>query len=114
MKKVLILPLALLFSLSALSQQIVNFVLVGEKGITEDIKQARSFIVIKQYPKSFQRLDYNIGSPLERVRNYSDSNLSILDGPYYEYSFNGALSLSGEYINNIKERKWRHYNDTGK
>jgi len=30
------------------AQEIVNFVLVGDKGITENIKEAHSFIVIKK------------------------------------------------------------------
>lgn len=114
MKKMIIAMLFCSVAVSAFSQQIVNFVLVGKNGITEDIKEANAFIVIKQYPNGFQRLDYNIKAPLERVRTYSDSNLSILNGPYYEYSFNGALTLSGEYINNLKEKEWRYYNDTGK
>ena len=88
--------------------------MVGEKGITEDIKEARSFIVIKEYPNAFQRLDYNIGAPLERLRTYSDSSLTVLNGPFYEYSFKGALTLSGGYLNNLKEKKWNYSNDTGK
>lgn len=99
-------------SLSA--QEIVNVVLVGKNGITENIKEALSFIVIKQYPNSFQRLDYNIGAPLERVRNYSDSTLTVLNGTYYEYSFNGAITKSGSYLNNLKEKDWYYFNDTGK
>ncbi|HMI78153.1 MAG TPA: energy transducer TonB [Ferruginibacter sp.] len=113
MRKVIIL-FSFIITIPAFSQQIVNLVLVGEKGITEDIKEARSFIVIKQYPDGFQRLDYNLGAPLERVRTYSDSTLTVLNGPFYEYSFNGALTLSGQYINNVKEKEWYYYNDTGK
>lgn len=114
MKKLIILFLLFIIGDRLSAQQIVNLVLVGEKGITEDIKEARSFIIIKQYPDRFQRLDYNLRAPLERVRTYSDSNLSVLNGPYYEYSFNGALSLSGVYANNLKEKEWFYYNDTGK
>lgn len=114
MKKVITLFLFYVITVPVFAQQIVNLVWVGEKGITEDIKEARSFIVIKEYPSGFQRLDYNLGAPLEKVRNYSDSTLSVLNGFYYEYSFKGALSLSGEYLNNLKEKEWRYYNDTGK
>lgn len=70
MKKIITLFLLYIITTSAFAQQIVNLVLVGEKGITEDIKEALSFIVIKQYPNGFQRLDYNIGLPLERARIY--------------------------------------------
>ena len=114
MKKFLSLSIFMLFSFSAFSQDIVNMILVGKSGITEDIKEATSFIVIKEFPNYFQRLDYNMGAPLERVRAYSDSNLSKLNGPYYEYSFAGTLSLSGTYVNNTKEKDWHYYNDTGK
>jgi TonB family protein len=114
MKKIITLIIFVLAVLPAFTQEIVNFVLVGKNGITEDIKEALSFIVIKQYPDRFQRLDYKIGLPLERIQNYSDSTLKILDGHYYEYSFIGALTISGTYINNLKEKDWYYYNDTGK
>lgn len=114
MQKLVLLLLLYLSGTPVVAQQIVNLVLVGEKGITEDIKEARSFIVIKQFPHGFQRLDYNMGMPLERVRTYSDSTLSILNGPFFEYSFNGAITLSGYYENNIKEKEWFYFNDTGK
>lgn len=114
MKKIITFFLLYIITAPAFAQQIVNLVLVGEKGITEDIKEARSFIVIKQYPNGFQRLDYNLGAPLERLRTYLDSSLTVLNGPFYEYTFNGALTLSGQYINNLKEKEWYYYNDTGK
>jgi hypothetical protein len=62
----------MLFIFSAFSQDIVNMILVGKSGITEDIKEATSFIVIKEFPNYFQRLDYKIGLPMERMRTYSD------------------------------------------
>lgn len=114
MKKMITVLLICLAGSPLFAQQIVNLVLVGDKGITEDIKEAHSFVLVKQYPKGFQRLDYKMGAPLERLRTYSDSNLTVLNGPFYEYSFSGALTLSGEYINNLKEKKWLYYNDTGK
>ncbi len=114
MKKYFSVVIFILASFSGFSQEIVNTILVGKNGITEDIKEARSFIIIKQYPNNFQRLDYNIGAPLERVRTYSDSNLTNLDGAYYEYSFGGAITLSGTYSNNTKEKDWHYFNDTGK
>lgn len=114
MKKIAVACLFYFTTAPLFAQQIVNLVLVGEKGITEDIKEANSFIVIKQYPDGFQRLDYGLGAPLKKVRTYSDSNLTVLNGSCYEYSFNGALTLSGSYVNNQKEKKWYYYNDTGK
>ncbi|MFM2327176.1 MAG: hypothetical protein RIR31_1378, partial [Bacteroidota bacterium] len=40
------------------AQKIVNLVLVDDNGVTENIKEAHSFIVVKKYPDNFQRLDY--------------------------------------------------------
>lgn len=114
MKTIIAVAIFTLLTISGMTQDIVNVVLVGKNGITEDIKEMESFIVIKQYPDGFQRLDYNLGAPLKKVRNYADSNLAVLNGAYYEYSFNGALTLSGNYINNIKEKDWLYFNDTGK
>lgn len=96
------------------AQEIVNLVLVGDNGITKDIKEAHSFIVVKKYPDSYQRLDYKIGAPLERLRSYSDSTLKVLQGNYYEYTADGRIAKSGFYQNNLKEDDWYHYNDTGK
>lgn len=114
MKRIILLIVITLVSSSAFAQEIVNVVLVGKNGITEDIKEAHSFIVIKKYPNSFQRLDYKRGAPLVRLRSYSDSSLKILDGPFYEYTTNGTLSNSGYYSNNLKTKSWYTYNDTGK
>jgi protein TonB len=114
MKKAITLFVFYLFTVPAFSQEIVNLMLVGEKGITEDIKEARSFIVIKQYPGGFQRLDYNMGAPLIRVKNYSDSLLKILHGAIYDYAPDGAITKSGYYANNLKEKTWFYFNDTGK
>jgi TonB family protein len=114
MKKIIPLMIFVLISLPVFSQEIVNLIMVGKKGITENIREASSFIVVKQYPGYLQRLDYNLGAPLQKVRSYSDSNLTILNGPYYEYSTDGAISLSGTYTSNVKEKDWSYYNDTGK
>lgn len=114
MKKVIIIFVFFIITAPAVAQQIVNLILVGENGITEDLKEARSFIVIKQYPNGFQRLDYNIGAPLTRVRTYSDSLLKILQGAFYDYAPDGAITKSGHYANNIKDKTWFYFNDTGK
>jgi hypothetical protein len=96
------------------SQKIINYVFVGDSGITENIEQAHSFILIKKFPSSFQRLDYKLKGPLIKEENYSDSTLEILEGMCYEYHKNGALLKSGEFNNNLKEKDWKTYNDTGK
>lgn len=114
MKKTKLLLLSVMVSFSISAQEIVNLILVGNNGVTEDIKQATSFIVIKQYPNSFQRLDYGLGLPLKKLRTYSDTALKILHGAYYEYSLSGTLTLMGQYRDNKKNKEWYYYNDTGK
>lgn len=114
MKKLSFLCFCFLLINSVNAQEIVNLVLVGDNGITKDIKEAHSFIVVKKYPDSYQRLDYKIGAPLERLRNYSDSTLTVLQGNYYEYTADGRIAKSGFYQNNLKEDDWYQYDDTGK
>ena len=96
------------------SQDIVNLVLVGKNGITENVKEATSFILVKKYPDRFQRLDYIMHGPLVKLKTYSDPDLKILEGGYYEYDANGAVQRSGYYSNNLKAKSWYTYNDTGK
>jgi periplasmic protein TonB len=114
MKRVILFILVYFFSTKSYSQEIVNIVLVGDNGITENIKEAHSFVAIKKYPGYFQRLDYKLGKPLQKLRSYSDSTLTVLQGAYYEYDTNGALTISGEYDKNLKIDEWYYYNDTGK
>lgn len=96
------------------AQKIVNLVFVGDKGVTENVKEAKFFIVVKQFETKLQRLDYKMSGPLIKESNYLDSNLKILDGAYYEYAFDGSLSKAGKYTNNLREGEWKDYNDTGK
>ena len=96
------------------AQEVVNLILVGDKGVTENIMEANAFIAVKKYPTYFQRLDYNLHAPLKKVRNYTDSTLTVLEGNFYEYDVNGALKISGNYVNNLKDKDWYFYNDTGK
>jgi TonB family protein len=114
MKKVLVLLLALSANSYCFSQKIVNLVLVGDDGVTENIKKAHSFIVIKKYPEGFKRLDYKRGAPLQRLRSFTDSTLTVLQGNYIEYWQNGYASISGYYLNNLKEKDWYYYNEKGK
>jgi hypothetical protein len=104
---------AIVTSISA--QEIVNIVLVGDEGVTEDIKKAHSFIAIKKYSANlFERLDYKLGAPLVKLRSYGDSNLTILNGPYLEYYPSGELNIKGQYENSLKEGDWYFYDDSGK
>jgi len=96
------------------SQTIVNLILVGENGVTEDITKATNFIVIKKYPTNFERLDYKLHGPLIKSKTYSDSTLTVLQGRYYEYDESGRISKSGHYLNNQKDKDWWYYNDTAK
>ena len=103
-----------LLTVEANAQKIINLVFVGDKGATENIKEAKFFIVVKDVEGKLQRLDYKISGPLIKESNYLDSNLQILDGPFYEYALDGSLAVAGKYINNLKENDWMSYNDTGK
>jgi antitoxin component YwqK of YwqJK toxin-antitoxin module len=113
-KKLLFSICILFLYVASKSQAIVNLILVGKNGITENVKEAKSFIVVKQFGTSLQRLDYEIHAPLVKERNYSDSNMTILHGNYFEYDESGALKISGEYEENLKSNTWYFYNDTGK
>jgi hypothetical protein len=106
--------LLLSFCTTCFSQKITNYVFVGDSGITKNVKVAHSFIVIKKFPSSFQRLDYKMKGPLIKEANYSDSTLKTLQGLYYQYDEKGALFISGQFDNNLKEKEWYTYNDTGK
>ena len=104
-----------LFQCTSVAQEIVNIVFIDDNGITEDIKKATSFIVIKHYNDSaFERLDYKMSAPLIKLRTYSDSNLTLLQGQYMEYHPSGEVHVIGEYINNLKEKEWYYYDETGK
>lgn len=96
------------------AQEVVNIVLVGPNGITEDIKQAESFIVVKQFPTYFERIDYKKGGPRIRSRCYKDSSLSILEGSFVQYRQDGGILATGNYKDNKKNDHWRTYDDTGK
>ena len=100
--------------MEASAQKIINLVFVGDKGVTENIKEAKFFIVVKDFGNKLQRLDYKMSGPLIKESNYLDSNLQILDGPYYEYALDGSLAIAGKYVNDLKEYDWMSYNDTGK
>ena len=74
-------------AVEASAQKIINLVFVGDKGVFENIKEAKFFIVVKDFGNKLQRLDYKMSGPLIKESNYLDSKLQILDGPYYEYAF---------------------------
>ena len=97
------------------AQKLVNIVLVGKNGITEDIKKATSFIAIKAYPGGvFERIDYKLQGPIIQLRTYSDSTLTSLSGRSFEYTIQGRLYKKGYYSNNLKTGNWDYLNDTGK
>lgn len=99
----------------ACAQQIVNLVLVGNKGVTEDIKEANAFIAIRLNANgSFERLDYGMQAPLQRLRTYRDSTLKILHGPWLEYDAAGNLVMEADYRENARAGTWNYLNDTGK
>ncbi len=116
MKTLKLLIVAIFIFTGGRAQQIINIVLVDANGaITEDLMQTASFIVVKGFPHGiFQRLDYRMHAPIQKLRTYSDSLLEVLDGDFFEYAPNGSLYLKGFYTNNQKDQTWYYYNDTGK
>ena len=97
------------------AQQIVNIVLVGKDGITEDIKKADNFIVIKSYPNGeFERIEYVLRGPIIQLRTYSDSTLTVLSGRTFKYTKKGNLTERGHYTDNLKTGHWQYLNDAGK
>lgn len=106
----------LLLTLSAVvhAQRITNLILVGPNGVTENIKEATSFIEVKEYPDGhFERLDYKRAAPLVMLRSYKDQTLTVLDGRTMEYHPNGQLKVRGSYASNMRNGEWTYYNDTG-
>lgn len=117
MKKKLIMLLLAIFSMHtiAAAQEIVNVVLVGENGVTDDIKKATSFIIVKKYRGDiYERLDYKKSAPLVKLRTYNDSTLTTQDGVMYEYYPSGMIHIKGNYVNNYKEGDWNYYDEAGK
>lgn len=112
--KIIILLFGLLIVLNTSAQKITNIVLFGPDGITEDIKKAESFVVVKQFPEYFERLDYKMGGPVAKIRCYKDTSLTVLHGNYYEYRPDGTLIYSGKYKDNKKTDNWWTFDDTGK
>lgn len=113
MKKIILLfALVAVYNLSA--QQVTNLILVGPEGVTDDVKKAQNFIVVKSYPEHYERMDYKMSGPLIKLRSYKDSVLKILDGRYFEYRPNGKILYSGHYSENKKHDRWFTYDDTGK
>ena len=111
-KIILLFALIVVNNLSA--QQVTNLILVGPEGVTDDVKKAQNFIVIKTYPEHYVRMDYKMSGPLIKLRSYKDSVLKILDGRYFEYRPNGKILYSGCYNENKKHDRWFTYDDTGK
>jgi antitoxin component YwqK of YwqJK toxin-antitoxin module len=109
-----ILLFVLLAATQLSAQEITNFILIGPKGVTEDVKKAESFIVIKRYPDHFERLDYKMLGPLVKSRSYTDSTLKVQSGKYYEYQPNGRILYAGNFSDNKKSGSWFTYNDSGK
>ncbi|MBK9531569.1 MAG: TonB family protein [Chitinophagaceae bacterium] len=115
MKKIMLAICCVISFSGVTAQTIIKILLIGDKGPTNEKKEAKSFIAVKKYPDgSIQLLDYKMQGPLKKVTTYTDIGLRVLEGPYYEYEVNGAVKLSGTYSNNRKDREWYYFNDTGK
>ncbi|MCP9752164.1 energy transducer TonB [Ferruginibacter sp. HRS2-29] len=115
MKQLLLAFVLLHFASASQSQKIVDLIYVGDNGVTEDIKETKYFILIKEFPGSvFRRLDYKLHGPLMTVKTYKDRDMKILNGSFYSYRENGLLQIQGTYEGNKKDGSWYYYNDTFK
>ena len=115
MRNIFLLVVGLLITSAVCAQRVTKVVLLGEKGIVQDMKLARSFIVMKKFPDgSYQRLNYKKKGPLESLQTYGDSSLSFFEGNYFKYNSNGNISCKGYYRQNKKDSTWYYYNDTFK
>jgi TonB family protein len=113
--KIMLILLAINSTFAAIGQKVTKIVLLGENGIVQDTKLARSFIVMKKYPDgSYQRLNYKKRGPLQSLQTYGDSTLSFYEGKYLAYHANGNLNCMGYYLKNKKDKTWYYYNDTFK
>jgi TonB family protein len=114
MKTFLLIALSCIsFTVSA--QKIINAVMVGDKGITEKVKEAKFLILVKTYADTaFERLEYNFTGPMKRRLTYKDPELKILNGNYASYYGSGYRMYEGKYKDNLKDGSWYFFNDTGK
>jgi TonB family protein len=103
----------LAFSQFAIAQKLINAVMVGDNGITEDVKKAKFLIVVKTYgDTAFERLEYNFTGPMKRRLTYKDAMLKTLHGRFVNFSPSGIVSSEGDYVDNKKDGSWYLYNDT--
>jgi len=113
MKRILLFGI-LLTSMTLHAQKVTNIIFVGTNGVTHDFKKAEFFIVVKQFPDHFERLDYKKAGPLIKSRSYKDAEMKVLEGNYYEYAPSGTILTSGKYVDNKKTGDWNTYNNTMK
>jgi protein TonB len=100
----------LLLMLQGKSQKIVNAVLVGNNGITENVDSAKYLVIIKKYSdSSFERIEYNFAGPRLRSVFYKDPELKVKNDTYMEYDGGGEISRQGKYANNVKTGEWFLY-----
>ena len=103
----------LAFSQFAIAQKMINAVMVGDNGITQDVKKAKFLIVLKTYgDTAFERLEYNFTGPMKRCLTYKDAMLKTLHGRYVNFYSSGIISSEGDYVDNKKDGSWYLYNDT--
>lgn len=89
------------------AQEVTNFIMYNDDGITKDANKATNFIVVKESSDHhFTRMDYKMAGPLKKQRTYKDTAMKVLDGAYYEYAPDGKMTIYGNYKDNQKEGHW--------
>ena len=89
--------------------------MVGDNGITQNIKEAKYIIAVKSYGDSlFERLEYKLNYPLVRRISYKDSKLTVKHGHFADYTLDGFINSEGDYVDDKKEGTWYLYGDSAK
>lgn len=105
----------LILSLPAFAhaQEIVNYAMVGDHGITKDPNKATFLIVIKSFGDTvFQRLEYKFTGPLVRVFTYRNPDMQVKEGAFREFDSNGKLAVQRQYHLIQKEGEWYDMDDS--
>ena len=111
--KIFMIFFVVLFCNSSSAQEIRGALMANDKGITENPKDAKYLIVIKEYGDSaYERLDYGFAGPMQTRITFMDSTLKIANGKYAAYSSSGYLAEDGNCLENKKEGIWYIYDDT--
>ena len=88
-------------------QDIINYAMVGDNGVTQNAKEAKFLILVKKFSdSSFQRVEYRFTGPMMRVITYKDPGMTVKEGHYREFDERGVLFIEGAYRQGKKDGDW--------